>query len=276
MLVFVSYRRRDSAFAAQALRYALRATDHEVFLDTGTIAPGEAFREVIRDGLQRSSLVLALVGPEFDPGRLHEPLDAVAFEWRQARFLGCAVHAVLLDGAAMPAEQALPSDLRWFCKRSASALGGVALGQQIDALVAAVPQLAVRPAGAARVLWVDDNPANNEYERSLLRPLGLVFDNVVSSAEAIEQLLTSTYDLVITDLGRRWSSDRSKDAGRNLLTHPVIADGGPPVVVYAGRGAAPREAELLSLGAFGVSHDRQHFLALVRQALGRGIEPPDA
>jgi len=106
VLVFVSYRRRDSAFAAQALRYALRATDHEVFLDTGTIAPGEAFREVIRDGLQRSSLVLALVGPEFDPGRLHEPLDAVAFEWRQARFLGCAVHAVLLDGAAMPASLA--------------------------------------------------------------------------------------------------------------------------------------------------------------------------
>ncbi len=276
MLVFVSYRRRDSAFAAQALRYALRSAGHEVFLDTGTIAAGEAFRDVIREALHRSDLVLALVGPQFPSQRLHDPLDAVAFEWRQARFLGCMIHAVLLDGAAMPAEEALPADLRWFCKRSASALGGAALGQQLDALVAEVPRLAATPQGAARVLWVDDNPANNEYERSVLRPEGLVFDNVVSTAEAIEQLRTSTYDLVITDLGRRWSSDRSKTAGRKLLADPVITRGGPPVIVYAGRAAAAQAAELLAAGAFGVSRNREHFLELVRQALGRPLAPPQS
>ena len=269
MLVFLSYRRRDSSFAAQALRYALGAAGHEVFLDTGTIAAGEAFREVIREGLERSSLVLALVGPEFGPDRLHEPLDPVAFELRQARFLGCAVHAVLLGDAPMPAERSLPPDLRWFCKRSASSLGGPGLGGQIDALVAAVPTLAVPPRPVARVLWVDDRPANNEYERSFLRPRGFVFDNVVSSSEAIEQLLTSTYDLVITDLGRRWSSDRSADAGRTLLCHPVIRDGGPPVVVYAGSGAVAQERRLRELGAFGVSQSRAHLMRLVHQALGR-------
>src|SRR4029453_16395921 len=128
----------------------LEGSGHEVFLDTGAIAMGEAFREVIRDGLQRSSLVLALVGPQFEAERLQDPLDPVAFEMRQARFFGCMVHAVLLQGAQMPAEKILPADLRWFCKRSASALSGPALGQQIDALVAAVPQLAARPAGGAR------------------------------------------------------------------------------------------------------------------------------
>jgi CheY-like chemotaxis protein len=271
VLVFISYRRKDSAFAAQALRYAMQLADHEVFLDTGTIAPGDAFREVIRDTLARSQLVLALVGPQFDPSRLDQPLDPVAFEWRQARFFGCAVHAVLLDGGAMPPEGALPADLRWFCKRSASILGGPTLGEQIDALVAQVPQISARPRGSSRVLWVDDNPANNEYERSLLRPDGIVFDNVVSTAEAIEQLRTSTYDLVITDLGRRWSSDRSQDAGRALLTHAVITGGGPPIVVYAGRAAVKQEKELLTLGAFGVSQNRDHLLALVRAALGRAV-----
>jgi CheY-like chemotaxis protein len=271
VLVFISYRRRDTLFAAHALEYALRLGGHEVFLDTGTIASGEAFRDVIRDGLRRSSLVLALVGPQFDPGRLHQAQDAVAFEWRQARFFGCMLHAVLIDGAAMPAESALPADLRWFCKRSASTLGGTGVGGQIDALVTQVPRLAVAPRGAARILWVDDNPANNEYERTLLRPEGMVFDNVVSTAEAIEQLRTSTYDLVITDLGRRWSSDRSASAGRDLLADPVIRDGGPPVVIYAGRGAHRQAAELTALGAFGVSADRDHFLALVRQALGRAV-----
>lgn len=269
MLVFLSYRRAESVFAAQALRYALRLAGHEVFLDTGAIAPGEAFRDVIRDALRESLLVLALVGPQFDTQRLHEPLDPVAFEWRQAQFLGCRVHAVLIDGAAMPAEGVLPPDLRWFCKRNASALGGPGLGDQIDALVAQVPRLAAQPRGASRVLWVDDNPSNNEYERSILRADGIVFDNVVSTAEAIEQLRTSTYDLVITDLGRNWSSDRSHDAGRALLQHPVITDGGPPVVVYAGRQAVRQSAELQALGAFGVSQQREHLLTLVRQALGR-------
>ena len=271
MQVFLSYRRSDSAFAAQALRYALRSAGHEVFLDTGSIAAGEAFRAVIRESVERSALVLALVGPRFPVARLHEPLDPVAFEWRQARFVGCMVHAVLLDGAPMLAERDLPVDLRWFAQRSASALGGPGLGEQIDALVAEVPRLASRPRGVARVLWVDDEPANNEVERSLLRGDGIVFDNVVSTAEAIAQLQLSSYDLVITDLGRR-ASDRSRDAGRDLLTDPVIADGGPPVVVYAGRGAVRRAAELTGLGAFGVSRDRGHLLELVRQALGRAVQ----
>lgn len=269
MQVFLSYRRRDSAFAAQALRYALRSAGHEVFLDTGTIAAGEAFREAIRDSLQRSELVLSLVGRGFDAARLHEPRDVVAFELRQARFIGCAVHAVLLDGAPMPPEQDLPADLRWFGKRSASALDGTALGAQIDALVAEVPRLGARPRGTPRVLWVDDHPANNERERSLLRGDGLVFDNVVSTAEAIEQLRMSSYDLVITDLGRWWSSDRSQRAGHDLLASPEIVNGGPPVIVYAGPGAVRQEAELRKAGAFGVSWNLGHLQKLVREALGR-------
>jgi CheY-like chemotaxis protein len=269
MQVFLSYRRKDSAFAAQALRYALRLAGHAVFLDTGAIAPGEAFRDVIRDSLERSDLVLALVGNQWDASRLRAPLDAVAFELRQARFLGCMVHAVLLDGAPMPLEQALPDDLRWFCKRTASTIAGVSAGQQIEDLVAQIPQLAARPRGAARVLWVDDNPANNEEERSVLRRDGIVFDNVVSTREAIEQITSSTYDLVITDLGRRWSSDQSARAGHELLDDPIIKDGGPPVIVYAGSEAVRAEAELLALGAHGATADFARLLDMVREVLGR-------
>ena len=101
----------------------------------------------------------------------------------------------------------------------------------------------------------------------MIRPAGVIFDNVVSSAEAIEQLLMSSYDLVITDLGRR--NDGSQDAGRDLLRHPVITDGGPPVVVYAGRNAVARRDELMALGAFGVSANRENLYELVYQALGR-------
>lgn len=272
--VFVSYRRRSSSFAALALTYAVRLAGHDAFLDVGSISDGDAYRDVIRDALARSDLVLALIAHDLDPARLHEPLDPVAFEWRRARFHGCAVHPVLLAGAAMPAESDLPPDLRWITRSSATALGGPDLDQQVEALVAAVPHLAVPPRRVARILWVDDNPANNEYERSVLRQKGIVFDNVVSSGEAVEQLLLTTYDLVITDLGRRWSSDASGSAGRDLLSHPVIARGGPPVIVYAGPSAVKHRGELEQLGAFGVSDDREHLFELVFQALGREHPPP--
>ena len=71
------------------------------------------------------------------------------------------------------------------------------LGRDIDALVDAVPHLAAE-SRAYRILWVDDHPANNEQERAFLRPEGILFDNVVSTREAIEQLRFSRYDLVIT------------------------------------------------------------------------------
>jgi CheY-like chemotaxis protein len=269
VVVFICYRRADSAFPAHALRYALRLAGHDVFLDTGTIAPGEAFRDVIRDSLLKADLVLSLVGEKFDACRLGEPLDPVAFEWRQSRFFGCPVHAVLVDGARMPAEQELPADLRWFCKRSATVLADPMLGQQIDALVAEVPRLAAQPRGFARVLWVDDSPVNNEDERSRLRADGLVFDNVVSSSEAIEQLRLSTYDLVISDLGRRGSSDRSQTAGLELLRDPVVSEGGPPLIVYAGRQAVKQRPDLLREGAFGATDNPVALVALVREALGR-------
>ena len=122
------------------------------------------------------------------------------------------------------------------------------------------------------VLWVDDNPANNELERKLLRPRGIVFDNVVSTEEALEQIVNENYDLVITDLGRRKSSDRSVDAGATFLEHPVIANGGPPVIVYAGTWAVARRDELKQRGALDVMANREHLITTVLATLGRATE----
>jgi hypothetical protein len=89
-----------------------------------------------------------------------------------------------------PRSGALPTDLRWFCKRSASTLGGPTDARRADRrLGGAGPQISAQPRGssrACRVLWVDDNPANNEYERSLSRPDGTIFRQCGSTAEAIE------------------------------------------------------------------------------------------
>jgi CheY-like chemotaxis protein len=179
---------------------------------------------------------------------------------------------VLIENAAMPKDDDLPPELRWIAKRNAYPLRPSSLEPDIDALIKAIPSLAVEPRRAARVLWVDDKPANNELERARLRPFGIVFDNVVSTHEAVEQLAFESYDLVITDLGREHSSDRSFTAGSAFLEHPTVRKVGPPVIVYAGTWAVAQRDDLIRLGASDVMANREQLIHTVLRMLGRTPE----
>ena len=272
MKVFVSYQRADTATAAHALGYALRLSGHEAFVDTGSIGVGELYRQVIANEVATSQLMFALIGPSFDARRLHEPASVVTYEWQRARFHGAAVVPIMVDTGTMPADEQLPAALRWLSRRNALGLRRASFSADIDACVSAVPALATTPRRAARVLWVDDRPANNEFERKWLRPHGIVFDSVVSTDEALEQLANESYDLVITDLGREHSSDRSATAGVAFLDQPIVRSGGPPVIVYAGRWAVAQRDELVGRGALAVMADRQPLFDTVLGVLGRS--PP--
>jgi CheY-like chemotaxis protein len=269
---FVSYQRADTAPTAHALGYALRLGGHEAFVDTGSIGVGELYRQVICNAVSASHLMYALIGPAFDTRRLHEPTSVVLYEWQRARFHGAAVVPVLVGGAVMPTDPQLPPALRWLTRRNALPLRHGSFSADIDACVAAVPALATTPRRAARVLWVDDRPSNNEFERKWLRPHGIVFDSVVSTGEAIEQLTVESYDLVITDLGREHSSDRSATAGAAFLDQPIVRHGGPPVIVYAGSWAVAQRDELVLRGALDVMANREQLFATVLGVLGRS--PP--
>jgi CheY-like chemotaxis protein len=214
--------------------------------------------------------MFALVGPEFRWDRLHDPASVVAFEWLRARFHGVPVVPVLVEGGKIPPASEVPSELRWLTWNNAPALRHDSLSSDVAALIASLHLIAVRePRPTARVLWVDDYPANNEKERKALRPHGIVFDNVVSAEEALEQLRTEAYDLVITDLGRKGSSDRSEAAGDAFLAHPVIRGGGPPVIVYGGSAAVARRDALMALGANWVTRNQRELHDRVLRVLGR-------
>ena len=273
MVVFVSYQRADTLFAAHAVGYALRHAGHEAFVDTGSIGGGEVYPQVIARAIAGANVMLALIGSSFDVSRLSEPSSVVAFEWRRAQFHGVAVVPVLVADASMPADGELPAELRWFTKRNAYCLRATSLAPDIDALVEAIPLLAAAPRRSARVLWVDDRPANNEIERKQLRAHGIVFDNVVSTGEALEQLANESYDLVITDLGRSDSSDRSATAGAAFIDQPVLRQGGPPVIVYAGIWALAQKDDLVRRGANDVMADRAQLIDTVLRLLGRAPEP---
>jgi CheY-like chemotaxis protein len=269
MVVFVSYQRADTLFAAHAIGYAIRGAGHEAFVDTGSIGGGDLYPQVISKAVSNANVMLSLIGPSFDCARLFEANSVVAYEWRRAQFHGTGVVPVLVDGGRIPSDAELPAELRWFTKRNAYSLRRESFSDDVSALVYAIPVLAAIPRRAARVLWVDDRPSNNEFERKTLRPHGIVFDNVVSTAEAVEQLANENYDLVITDLGRADSSDRSQTAGASFLKHPAVIRGGPPVIVYASQWAVRQKDELLQLGASEVTASRQQLIDIVLGILGR-------
>ena len=54
----------------------------------------------------------------------------------------------------------------------------------------------------ARLLWIDDNPENNENEARVLRKLGIEVDTAMTSAEARKMLSRFNYDAILSDIKR--------------------------------------------------------------------------
>jgi CheY-like chemotaxis protein len=59
----------------------------------------------------------------------------------------------------------------------------------------------------ARILWVDDNPDFNTYERSMLQSLGILVDIALSTDKALEMLRRTEYHAVISDMKREGVAD---------------------------------------------------------------------
>ena len=108
------------------------------------------------------------------------------------------------------------------------------------------PQTLNNLAGKA-ILWVDDNPVNNELAVRALRKFGLDIEQETSTEAAMAAFQRRKFDLVISDMGR--GSDMR--AGYGLLQ--LLRDGGSevPFFIFAGsdtpefrREAAERGAQL--------------------------------
>jgi PAS domain S-box-containing protein len=66
---------------------------------------------------------------------------------------------------------------------------------------AAAPARAVRSVGRLRILTVDDEPGITRSVVRLLRPKGHVITTAISGEEALEQLASEPFDVVLSDLG---------------------------------------------------------------------------
>lgn len=115
----------------------------------------------------------------------------------------------------------------------------------------------------ANVLWVDDHPENNEYERRALQKLGIKIDLALSTSEAVRRMRGTRYDLLISDLGRQTAGEDDPDAGLKLVEALRGEGSHIPVIVYAGSRGIRKRPELMRAGASGVTNRPTDLLALV-------------
>lgn len=150
--VFVSYRRDDAAGYAGRLEESLerRIGRGSVFRDVQDIPPGDDFVQVLRDRLAGAHTVLVLIGPRWagtDAGgarRIDDERDFVRLEVQTALELGARIIPVLLPGAQMPAEEALPAPLKPLARRNALAISDANWDADVVRLVAAFGEGAPR------------------------------------------------------------------------------------------------------------------------------------
>jgi CheY-like chemotaxis protein len=115
----------------------------------------------------------------------------------------------------------------------------------------------------ASVLWVDDRPINNTYERQALGALGIQFTISKSTEDAVERLQRKDYNVIISDMARL----SEQKAGYILLEKVKAMDLSTPFIIYAGSKRPEHIIEARKRGAFGTTNEPQELFEMVVKAL---------
>ncbi|MBK8566205.1 MAG: SUMF1/EgtB/PvdO family nonheme iron enzyme [Saprospiraceae bacterium] len=103
-----------------------------------------------------------------------------------------------------------------------------------------------------RVLWIDDNPENNQQMiDSWSKSLGILFRQATSTAEAASLLETERFELVISDIGRK-GEEHPASATLEMVKRQSPA---PPVVFFTDNRGMRLRATLMEAGAYQVTDD---------------------
>ena len=114
-----------------------------------------------------------------------------------------------------------------------------------------------------KILWVDDRPDNNAYERRALESLGIEFTLALSTREALDLLSKKRFAAIISDMGRK----EGPREGYVLLDAVRATDQKTPFFIYAGSNAAEHKREAIERGAKGSTNRVKELLEMVIQAL---------
>ena len=126
--IFISYRRHEASGFAGRLYDNLANTFRvgRIFMDVGSIEPGLNFRNAMMRGVDRSAVLLVIIGPhwldltdENGDRRLDNGDDPVRVEIETAIARNIVVIPVLMDGTPMPDRRMLPTTIQELAQRHA-------------------------------------------------------------------------------------------------------------------------------------------------------------
>ena len=115
------------------------------------------------------------------------------------------------------------------------------------------------------MLWVDDHPQNQAYERQALEALGIRIVMAPSTESALQVLKNQKFDVIISDMSR----PPDERAGYTLLDALHQHSNNTPFVIYSGSGSGEDRAEARTRGALGSTNRVTELYEYVLSAIGR-------
>jgi hypothetical protein len=232
--VFINYRRDDTGWVANTVAKALRQRlgADRVFLDTSSIALGNAFARTIEDSVRHSAVLLVLIGPRWTEAplseRLADPRDWVRREILLAKDNGLRIIPVLVDRTDVPEKRSLPEGLRFLPSLQCSQIRQ-SRPQDIDVLSKNITDLLPQRAGTDTCSPAVGVPrARAEIDRLLRRalpPSQQSFGNAERLVELVMALLSPEDRLVDIALarfeGRPHGSVTALITGTDIVTAEV-------------------------------------------------------
>lgn len=120
----------------------------------------------------------------------------------------------------------------------------------------------IQDAGA--ILWVDDNPRNNELERARLRAAGVDVTVAFTTGDALSRLDANPFRVVISDMGRYREGSYEPRAGLDLLRRVRERPDPVRVIFYTSdRAVLEHEDEAMVAGAAGMTSTMDDLFRLI-------------
>jgi len=114
-----------------------------------------------------------------------------------------------------------------------------------------------------RILWVDDRPGNNTWERKAFEAMGIQFTLAESTDEAFERLTQAKFAAIISDMGRR----EGPREGYVLLDRLRKEGDSTPLFFYAASNAPEHKNETRKHGGQGCTNNAQELFEMVTRAV---------
>jgi CheY-like chemotaxis protein len=138
----------------------------------------------------------------------------------------------------------------------------------LDRIVTAVERAPASPRSEgwrSKILWVDDRPENQMYERRAFEAYGITFELSQNTTDALQKLAQQRFGAVISDMGRK----EGPREGYALLDDMRRGGDQTPLFFYASSNAPEHTAETLLHGGQGSTNDPDELFRMVTSALIR-------